>query len=354
MAGRARFKDALIPSATRSIAMRTVVLSQPEKLEIREGPAAEPAPDEAMVRLRCGGICGTDVQAFLGKQVLVTYPRILGHELAVEILEVPDNGQGLRKGDICAAEPYFECGQCRPCQLGRMNCCENLRLFGIHIDGGFREVYPFPLRKLHPSKLKPEVLAMVEPLTVGLHAVNRMAPQAGEAILLVGAGPIGLAVLASLPTDRVEVAVMDLSPERLDLCRSKGARHLLPADGDVASTIQKAFGRMPDVVVDATGNLASMIRTFDLAASAGRIVFVGLVPYEIRFSDPLLHRKELSIVASRNGTTAEFRDVLQKLEDGRLNIDGWLGRRCSLDELPARLPEWLLAQTGPVKSSVYV
>lgn len=339
--------------------MQTLLLNEPGLLRIRND--SEPAPPkagEALVKLRASGVCGTDLHAFRGTHPFFRYPCVPGHELAVEILEAGANDRNLRAGDLCAVDPYFECGHCRPCRAGKTNCCERLRLFGIHFDGGWRERFVYPLEKLHPGAgASPEDLALVEPLTVGAHAVNRARIESGESVLLIGAGPIGLAVLAALRPSAGTIAVMDLQPERLAFCRSWiGIRHILsPNTPNLEDAIRDVFdGALPSVVFDATGHAGSMERAFDLVAPAGRLIFVGLVPGKITFSDPDFHRKELTLLASRNGTAKEFRDIISKIETGVIDPASWITHRCRLEELPDEISGWASGNPAPIKAAVTV
>ena len=174
--------------------MQTLILQQPGELVLADTPApAAPGPGEARVRVHCSGVCGTDLHAFAGKQPYFTYPRIPGHELGVEVLAVGTGVTAVRVGDRCAVEPYLSCGHCIACRRGRTNCCETLKVLGVHVDGGWRSEMLVPAAKLHGSgKLTYEQLALVETLGIGAHAVTRGAPERGESALVVGAGPIGL------------------------------------------------------------------------------------------------------------------------------------------------------------------
>src|SRR5262249_28752116 len=182
---------------SRLIAMKAIQLEKPQSfraIEIAE-PSA-PGPGAALVRVQRIGICGTDISGYLGKMPFFSYPRIPGHELGVEVLAVGHGVTHVQPGDRCAVEPYMNCGQCFPCRIGNTNCCEDLKVLGVMMDGGMTERIVLPARKLHPANaLTPEQCALVETLAIGCHAVNRGAPIAGEHCLIIGAGPIGLSAL---------------------------------------------------------------------------------------------------------------------------------------------------------------
>jgi threonine dehydrogenase-like Zn-dependent dehydrogenase len=180
--------------------MQTIVLNEPEHFVLTDTPQpGDPAPGQALVRVRNIGICGTDLHAYRGRQPFFSYPRILGHELGVEVVAVGDNNASLKPGDQCAVEPYLNCGHCIACRRGMTNCCTTLKVLGVSTDGGMREYITLPVNKLHKSeKLGLDQLAIVETLCIGAHAVSRAQPEPGETALVVGAGPIGLTVIEAL------------------------------------------------------------------------------------------------------------------------------------------------------------
>ena len=180
--------------------MLQIVLDQPGRFSSRDVAEPTPGPGEALVRVHRIGVCGTDLHAFAGRQPFFEYPRVLGHELGVEVVAIADGAVGseLVVGDLCAVEPYLNCGTCSACRRGRTNCCRALRVLGVHIDGGMSPLLAVPVEKLHRSRsLTLDPLALVETLGIGGHAVERAAPQPGENLLIIGAGPIGLGAIPS-------------------------------------------------------------------------------------------------------------------------------------------------------------
>src|SRR4051794_11740667 len=272
--------------------MKALRLEAPKDFRrVETEPPRRPGPGEALVRVRRVGICGTDISGYLGKMPFYSYPRIPGHELGVEVEAVGDGVSGVKPGDRCSVEPYLNCQRCFACRRGAGNCCEDLQVLGVHTDGGMRPRFVVPARKLHPSaKLAAEQLALVETLAIGCHAVHRGAPQAGENALVVGAGPIGLSAVEFLKLAGARVTVLDLNEKRLDFCkRAMGVPHTVRNLGDgkeVEALRETLGGELPPLVVDATGNTASMCRSFHYVAHTGRLVFVGIVPDEVRFPDP--------------------------------------------------------------------
>ncbi len=306
--------------------MKQVVLEQPGRFVPQDAPPPVPRAGEALVRVRRVGICGTDLHAFAGHQPYFTYPRILGHELAAEVIEAPENGSGLRPGDRCAVEPYLSCGACRACRKGKPNCCERLQVLGVHTDGGMREQLGVPVERLHRSeRLGFDQLALVEPLGIGSHAVARSGLGEGEDVLVVGAGPIGLAVVQFALVAGGSVRVLELSHVRREFARRLACVEVLAAADD----------HLADVVFDATGNAAAMARSLDSVAPGGRLVFVGLVQGSVALDDPLFHRREVTLLATRNSAN-EFPRIIRLIEDGRIDTAPWITHRMALEEVPAR------------------
>ena len=338
--------------------MRTIVLNEPG--DLRQADTDVPGPPGAgmaLVRIRRVGVCGTDFHAWRGRQPFFTYPRVLGHELGGEVAAVGPDVRTVSVGDRCAIEPYLNCGECQACGRGRGNCCERLQVLGVHVDGGMREWLHVPERKLHASAaLDLDTLALVETLSIGAHAVRRAAPGRGAGVLVVGAGPIGLSVAAFASAAGADVAVMDVNEARLAFCRSHLAvtRTLQPAGSDTPANVSDALGGLPLLVFDATGNRESMEASFALPAHGGTLVFVGLVQADVAFRDPDFHRRELTLLASRNALPGDFAHVLATLECGRLDVRQWITHRATLDEVPSRFPEWVSPAAGVVKAIIEV
>lgn len=315
--------------------MNAICLHAPRQLaRIELAEPADPGPGQALVAVRHIGLCGTDVSGYLGKMPFIQYPRILGHELGVEILRLgPDVGQ-LQPGDLCAVEPYLHCGHCHACTQGRTNCCEQLRVLGVHTDGGMVERLLLPAAKLHPSRtLTTEQLALVETLGIGRHAVDRAQLAAGEDVVILGAGPIGLSVLEFVRHGERTITVMDLNAQRREFV----ATHY----PDVQVLADPPAGFHAQVVFDATGSALSMARALHLARFTGRVVWVGITAEPVALDDALFHRRELTLLASRNALSADFPRIIHAIETGQIDTRPWMTHRASLADLPQLLPEWL-------------
>jgi 2-desacetyl-2-hydroxyethyl bacteriochlorophyllide A dehydrogenase len=288
-------------------------------------------------------VCGTDLHAFEGKQPIFTFPRILGHELAIEVVEAPANNAGrIRSGDRCAVEPYLNCGQCHACHHGKSNCCEQLKVLGVTADGGMREMLTLPVRHLYKSeRLSLDQLALVETLSIGAHAVTRSQIAAGEDVLVVGAGPIGLATTQFARAAGGRVRVLETSAYRREFMRRLGVETLAAPDD-----------RLADLVFDATGNPVAMEQSLARVAHGGRVVFVGLVQGDIRIDDVLFHLREITLFASRNSVN-EFPRIISMIEQGRIDTTPWITHRMNLEEVPDRFAA-IFREPGCIKTMIEI
>jgi 2-desacetyl-2-hydroxyethyl bacteriochlorophyllide A dehydrogenase len=342
--------------------MKAIRLEEPGRLAplSTEGPPLPESiqPGDALVRVCRIGVCGTDIHAFMGNQPFFSYPRILGHELGVEVVAVGGSATNVKPGDRCSVEPYLNCGSCIACRRGKPNCCVNLQVLGVHTDGGMCEALVVPGRKLHPSEnLAVDQLALVETLGIGCHAVDRARVQADEFVLVIGAGPIGLAVVQFAIEAGAQVIVLDIIPKRLEFCRGQlGAPYVInAATEDPLEALKRiTSGDLPTAVFDATGNPKSMTAAFEYPAHGGRLTFVGLFPGEITFNDPNFHRRELSVLASRNARPEDFTRIIRLVETGRIDTTPWVTHRASLTDTVREFPRWTKPETGVIKAMIEV
>lgn len=339
--------------------MKALQLERPEhwrKIEIAE--PNRPGEGEALVRIHRVGICGTDLSGYLGKMPFFSYPRIPGHELGVEVLEVGAGVTNVRPGDRCSVEPYMNCQRCHACARGHTNCCENLKVLGVMMDGGLTERLVLPARKLHPANaLAPEQCALVETLAIGCHAVNRGAPVKGENVLVIGAGPIGLSVIEFVKLSGARTVVLDMNVQRLGFCRERmGVPDTLPADGTESEALRAlTHGAMADVVIDATGSHKSMSHALGFAAFSGRVVYVGITQQEVSFPHaPIMHRRELTLRASRNALPPDFTRIIELIESGRIDTRPWITHQTAFDSLPEVFASYTRPETGVIKAIVEV
>jgi len=351
--------------------MNTIILQKPGELILAETAApAAPGPGEALVRVHRVGVCGTDYHAFAGKQPYFSYPRILGHELGVEVLELgpidaTGNPQHVKPGDKCSVEPYVNCGQCIACRRGKPNCCMQMRVIGVHTDGGMREKFLVPVRKLHPANaLSYEQIALVETLSIGAHAVDRAGVQADDTVLVIGAGPIGLSVI-QFAAAKARTLVMDVSSTRLAFCREKlgirdtievstGATGSPPVGNDQAAAAVLGLTRNENatVVIDATGNPKSMYAALGYLAHGGRLVYVGLFPGEFSLSDPEFHKRETTLMGSRNSLPADFTRIIRMIEAKQIDTSPWITHRAPVARLVETFPTWTAPGSGVLKAII--
>ena len=340
--------------------MRAIRLEEPKNFQrVDIGEPASPGPGQALVRTHRMGICGTDYSGYLGKMPFFRYPRIPGHELGVEVLETGAGVTQIEPGDRCSVEPYMNCGECYACRKGNGNCCEKLNVIGVMVDGGLCERFLIRADKLHASKLLSyEQLALVETLGIGCHACDRGGPKEGEHVLIIGAGPIGLAVLEFTRLTGAAITVMDMVESRLDFCRETyGVAHTIvfKADGSEAERMQEITGgEMYAIVTDATGNNRSMSNALNYVAHTGSLVYVGITTEEIAFPHPPLHRREATVKGSRNALPADFRRIIGLIEDGTINTTPWITHRTSFDEVIGEFESFTKPESGVIKAVIEV
>jgi 2-desacetyl-2-hydroxyethyl bacteriochlorophyllide A dehydrogenase len=334
--------------------MKALVCIQPGELEYREIDAPLAGPGQAIIKIRRIGICGTDMHAFEGTQPFFDYPRILGHELAGDLV---DFGQapGFTPGEAVTVIPYFNCGTCIACRSGKPNCCTTIKVCGVHIDGGMLDYLAVPSAFLvHGQGLSYDELALVEPLAIGAHAVRRAAIQPGEFVLVVGAGPIGLGTMESVRIAGGEVIAMDINEDRLRFCREKlQVLHTVNGANEPMDQIRHITrGDMPTVVIDATGSLKAINQGFRYIAHGGRYVLVGLQKGEIQFSHPEFHKREATLMSSRNATRQDFDVVMDAMRHGLIDPTTYITHRVQFDDVKVEFAGWLDPACGVIKAMV--
>ncbi len=338
--------------------MRNIVCKEPGVFELCRTERPLRKPGEVLVKISAVGVCGTDYHAFRGKQPYFAYPRILGHEIAGEVAETDgdlEESRGLRAGDRVTIMPYIACRTCIACRSGRQNACSDLRVMGVHEDGAMREYMAVPAEYVVKTEgLSLNQTVIVEPMGIGLHAVNRGGIRPGETALVIGAGPIGLAAMKFAKLAGARVIAMDTNAERLRFCRRWAeADEIVEASGDVAAKLAEVTGgEGPTTVFDATGSPQSMTKTFEYAAHGGKIVFVSLVQADITFHDPAFHKKELTLLGSRAATLPEFDRVIACMREGRIDADGFITHRAPFGQAIEAFDEWLNPGSGVIKAVI--
>lgn len=341
--------------------MKALQLAAPEtwkRIEIE--PPGDPQPQEAVVRVHRVGVCGTDIGCYLGKFPYFAFPRIPGHELGVEVLRVGTEVTHLKPGDRCCVEPYLNCGVCDACRRGFTNCCEHNQTFGVMCDGGLTEQVILPAGKLHPAPdLSYAQAALVETLAIGCHAVDRGAPHQHESVLIIGAGPIGLSAVEFARLSGARVIVADISEGRLKFVQDRmGVPNTVLFRGDESDeqSVRKLNdGRLADVVIDATGNHLSMVRAMEFAVFAGRVVYVGITQSKLEFQhSPVFHRRELTLMGSRNARSEDFARIIRLIRDGAIDTQPWITHTGRFDEVPDLFPLWIKPSTGVIKAMIEI
>ena len=340
--------------------MRALSLERPEKfVEVDIQPPTRPGPDEVLLKTHCMGVCGTDIGGYLGKFPFFNYPKIIGHELGVEVLEVGANVSHLKVGDRCSVEPYMNCGKCFACRRGFTNCCQFNETLGVMTDGGLRERFILRADKVHPSRsLSFEQLALVETLAIGCHAVDRSECTGADDVLIIGAGPIGLSAIEFSRLTGARLIVMDLVQGRLDFVRQTyGVDDTILFENPgqaLAQVNQLTNGDRCRVVIDATGNAASMSAAIQYVAQTGTLVYVGISNQELSFLHGTFHKPEMDVRASRNAMPSDFTKIIRLIENGVIRTDPWITHRTTFDQLADEFPKFTKPETGVIKAMVEV
>lgn len=310
--------------------MNVLVCREPKVMIWEKREIPKPGDDEALIKLKTVGICGTDIHAWGGNQPFFSYPRVLGHEICGEIVGLGKNINHLHNGQQVVVIPYVSCRKCPACRSGRTNCCENISVIGVHQDGGFSEFLSVPANSLLVTDgIDPHAAALIEPYAISAHAVRRAAILPGEQVLVVGAGPIGLGAAAIAKADGAQVVVADTSAaRRAHVDTFLGLTTLDPSAADFDASLRAAFGgSLAQKVIDATGNPQAMNNTVNLIRHGGSITFVGLFKGDLQFSDPEFHKKETTMMGSRNATEEDFAKVGRLMAEGKITAQMMLTHR---------------------------
>ncbi len=335
--------------------MKTLVCIEPGHFEYKSAAKPKLTKGNAIIRIKRIGICGTDVHAFEGTQPYFEYPRILGHELSGELVEF-DDAPGFKIGEAVTVISYFSCGECVACRLGKPNCCMNIKVCGVHQDGGMVEYLSVPSSLLvHGDGLNFDELALVEPLAIGAHGIKRAEIKKGEFVLIVGAGPIGLGTMEFARMSGANVIVLDINDKRLQFCKDKlKVSHtitaLAPDVGD--QLIDITNGDMPTAVIDATGNLKAINNSFQYLAHGGRYVLIGLQKGEICFSHPEFHKREATLMSSRNATREDFDHVISAMKKKEINPATFISQKILFENIKREFHHFLDSENEIIKAMI--
>jgi 2-desacetyl-2-hydroxyethyl bacteriochlorophyllide A dehydrogenase len=334
--------------------MKSLICTKPGAFEYKDIDVPVAKAGETLLKIERIGICGTDLHAFEGTQPFFNYPRILGHELASTVVKT--DAPGFRRNEPVTIIPYFYCGVCIACRMGKPNCCASIKVCGVHIDGGMREYLSVPSYSLvHGEGLSYDELALVEPLAIGAHGVRRADVTAEEFVLVVGAGPIGLGTMEFAKIAGGKVIAMDINNGRLNFCKEKlNVDHTVnPAEEDALEKLKEITnGDMPTVIIDATGSLKAISNAFQYLGHGGRYVLVGLQKGDISFNHPEFHKRESTLMSSRNATRADFEHVIASMKKGYVNPTNYITHRVKFEEVKDNFESWLNPANGVIKAMV--
>lgn len=337
--------------------MKVLTCNKPGEFEYGTRDKPVLSPGRAIIKIKRIGICGTDLHAFEGTQPFFSYPRILGHELSGILLEF-DDAPGFVNGESVTFIPYFNCGHCVACRMGKPNCCTQIQVCGVHIDGGMVEYISVPSSTLlHGEGLNFDELALIEPLAIGAHGVRRANINPGEFVLVIGAGPIGLGTMEFARIAGGKVIALDVNDYRLKFCAEKfKVPYLVNAlSGNVVEQLMEITnGDMPTVVIDATGNLKAINNAFQFMAHGGRYVLIGLQKGDISFSHPEFHKREGTLMSSRNATRQDFEHVIKLMKEKKISPAPFITHRVMFDEVKQEFEHWLNPENGVIKAMVEV
>jgi threonine dehydrogenase-like Zn-dependent dehydrogenase len=335
--------------------MKILACTEPGKLVYGEKEMPVLKPGESLIQIKRIGICGTDLHAFEGTQPFFNYPRILGHELSGDLVD-PNGAEGFDKGEAVTFIPYFNCGTCIACRSGKPNCCTSIKVCGVHTDGGMVAYLAVPHYALvHGEGLSYDELALVEPLAIGAHGVRRAGIQPGEFVLVIGAGPIGLGTMEFARIAGGKVIAMDINEGRLNFCRERlKVDHIINVTTDDILTKLNEItgGDMPTVVIDCTGSLRAINNGFQYMAHGARYVLVGLQKGDISFSHPEFHKREGTLMSSRNATRADFEHVIAAMKNKLVDPTNYITHRVQFDEIATEFESWLDPANGVIKAMV--
>lgn len=335
--------------------MKTLVCTEPGQFSFVNTADPVPVPGKAILAIKRICVCGTDLHAFEGTQPYFEYPRILGHELSATLVQA--NPQtGFQPGEAVTIIPYFNCGHCLACRNGQPNCCASIQVCGVHVDGGMREYLQVPEYALvHGHGLSLEQLALVEPLAIGAHGIRRAQVREGETVVVMGAGPIGLGTMAFAKIAGAKVMAIDTNADRLQFAaRHIGVAHTLNArDPNLPETLRElTSGDMASVLFDATGNQQAINNSLGYLGHGGRYVLIGLQKNELIFSHPEFHKRETTLMSSRNATRKDFETVMTALQQGWIKPETFISKTISFDAVPGEFPHWLHPAAGAIKLAI--
>lgn len=332
--------------------MKYIVCEEPGVFLVKEKEVPERKCGEVLLKINKVGICGTDLHAYSGNQPFFKYPRILGHELAAEVLEA-DDASRFKPNDKVVIMPYLSCGKCRACRKSKSNCCEKIKVFGVHIDGGMQDKVVLPESVLlQTSNLYDEEMAIVEPLAIGAHAIRRANVKEKETVVVIGCGPIGIGIIKLAQLKKARVIALDTNEDRLMYVKNEmKVKEIIKAGSSAHEKVEKITNEeMADHVFDATGNKNALESGIKYMAHGGKYILVGLSKGDLNFNHPEIHAKETTLLCSRNALIEDFRDVIELLEKGYFPTNSYITHRVGADQMIQDFKSWTRNEPGMIKA----
>lgn len=322
--------------------MKALIMHGPGLMKVEDIPAPPRKRGEALLRVRYVGLCGTDLNSYRGRNPLVSYPRIPGHEIAATIAEIDENPLGLSVGTDVTLSPYTSCGTCAACRNSRNNACQFNQTLGVQRNGALAEFISVPIEKLYPARLSLQKLCLVEPLTVGCHAVARGRISSTDTVAVFGCGGVGLGAIAASAFRGATTVAIDVDDKKLETARKAGAQHVINSRKQDAATVIRELtnGLGPQVVIEAVGHPETFRAAVDLVAYTGRVVYIGYAKEPVTYETKFFVQKELDIIGSRNALPPDFEEVISMLEQDRFPVEATISSVVRLEEAPAILAEW--------------
>ena len=333
--------------------MKYIVCEKPRKFLLKEKEAPARKVNEALLQINKVGICGTDLHAYAGNQAYFEYPKILGHELASEVIDIGKNDKGIKIGDKVVVMPYISCGVCFACNKGKTNCCENITVLGVHADGGLQEQISVPIELLLPANhLSDDQIAIVEPLAIGAHAIRRSGIESDETVAVVGCGPIGIGIIKLAQIAGANVIALDMNVQRLNYAKDKiGADHVVNVrDNALREVTEITNGDLCSIVFDASGSKNALETCPDYMSNGGKFVLVGISKGELTYSHPKVHAKEMTLLCSRNATKEDFEHVMTILD--KFPTSSFITHNVPFIKMIEHFDSWLDPKTGVIKAMV--
>ena len=331
--------------------MKYITCDRPTQFSIKETTEPQVTAGNVLLKVKRVGICGTDLHAFKGNQPFFSYPRILGHELAAEVIGKGDNTT-FSLGDRVGIIPYINCQHCVACKAGKTNCCQQLSVIGVHCDGGMQEIISLPDRLLLPANdLDWNEVAIIEPLAIGAHALRRAQTKKNDVIVVIGCGPIGMGIVQLAKYIGARVVVVDLNDNRLTIAKEKfGADEVVNALHFPIERVKEfTSGDLAHSVFDATGNKRAMESGPDYMRHGGNFMLVGLLKGDLSFYHPALHAKEATLMCSRNATREDFEFVMQVLREKKFNTQAYITRQTTYKSILTDFDMWSSPDSNEIK-----